>query len=108
MNDRHEELVKACKEGHLYDFIASEGHQFNKQELIEIIKNLDYAIYQYLGDECKEIEQLVPTCLDEYEFFGDTTAEEKAYFRYLSGEYTYQNYIDVCELEEMEQPRARK
>lgn len=30
----------------------------------------------------------------------DLTADELAYKRYLVGEYTYQDYVDVCELEE--------
>ena len=30
----------------------------------------------------------------------DLTADELAYQRYLKGEYTYQEYLDVCEMEE--------
>ena len=29
----------------------------------------------------------------------DKTADELAYLRYLNGEYTYQDYADVCEIE---------
>lgn len=108
MESKYEELIEACRKGHLYNFISNEAYRFDKEELIVILKNLDYAVYKRLGDQCKEVEQIVPECLDEYDFFGDTTAEEKAYFYYLSGSYSYQNYIDVCEQEEIEQPRARK
>ena len=30
------------------------------------------------------------------------TADELAYSRYLNGEYTYQDYVDVCDVEECE------
>lgn len=30
------------------------------------------------------------------------TADELAYERYLNGEYTYDDYVDVCEIEECE------
>lgn len=30
----------------------------------------------------------------------DLTADELAYQRFLNGEYTYQDYLDVCEMEE--------
>lgn len=32
----------------------------------------------------------------------DCSADELAYQRYLNGEYTYQEYLDVCEIEECE------
>jgi len=32
----------------------------------------------------------------------DKSADELAYQRYLSGDYTYQEYVDVCEIEECE------
>lgn len=32
----------------------------------------------------------------------DKTADELAYERYLSGEYTFEEYSDVCELQECE------
>lgn len=30
------------------------------------------------------------------------TADELAYERYLVGEYTYEDYVDVCNIEEVE------
>lgn len=36
----------------------------------------------------------------------DKTADELAYERYLNGEYTYEDYLVVCEIEECE-PEAR-
>lgn len=30
----------------------------------------------------------------------DKTADELAYERYLSGEYTFEDYLDVCSLQE--------
>ena len=109
MEDKYEELIKACREGSLYDFISNESYRFSKEELIAILKNLDYAIYQRLGDQTVEVEQKLPECLfDDCFFDDDITADEKAYFMYLSGSYSYQNYIDVCEQEDIKNPRPRK
>lgn len=107
-NERDEELVKACREGNLYDFISNNGYRFSKEELIEIVKQLTFSIYQRLGDQNNEVENLLPANLDEYYFFENLTADEVAYLRYLSGSYSYQNYIDVCEHEDVKEPRPRK
>lgn len=109
MEKKYEELIEACRKGHFYDFIASEAYRFDKEELVQILKNLDYAIYKRLIDQCKEVEQLLPECLEEEDFFGeDLTADEKAYISYLAGSYSYKQYIDVCEQENIEQPKPRR
>lgn len=112
MENKYEELIKACREGHLYDFITNNGYRFTKEEIIKIIKNLDYSIYDKLGEEqTTKIERVLLESLldDDEDFFGeDMTADEKAYVRYLSGNYTYVDYIRVCEQEDIKQPRPRK
>lgn len=51
------ELQNALRNGNLYDFIANNGWRFSKDELISIIKELDFAIYEKCGEEkLKEIE----------------------------------------------------
>ena len=108
MKERDKELLKACKEGNMYDFIANNAYQFTKEELVEILKQTYYAVYQRLQDQSKEVEQLIPWNLMDYDFFGeDLTADERAYIEYLSGNISYQNYLDVCEQEEVE-PEPRK
>lgn len=107
MESKYEELIEACREGHLYDFISNEAYRFDKEELVEIIKNLDYAIYRRLGDQCKEVEQLLPECLNEYEFFGKLTNEEETYVEYLSGSWSYETYLRTCKQNSLK-PRARK
>ena len=37
-----------------------------------------------------------------HNFTMDKTADELAYERYQSGEYTYEDYVDVCRQEECE------
>lgn len=109
MENKYEELVEACREGHLYDFIANEEWRFSKNELVQILKNLDYAIYERLGDQCIEVEWLLPNCLLNDGFFDeDITADEKAYLEYLSGYYSYNDYINVCEQEDIKKPKPRK
>lgn len=67
---KREELKKALKEGNLYDFISNEGRHFEKSELIDIIKNLDFAIYTlYGGDVCKDVENKTIETLNDYDFF---------------------------------------
>lgn len=37
--------IEALRNGKSYDFICQHGHEFTKDELIDIIKELDYTIY---------------------------------------------------------------
>ena len=52
-----EKFLSEFKNGTAFDFIKNEGHNFNKQELIEIIAELVYAIEDssLLDIERKEI-----------------------------------------------------
>ena len=43
--DRMKEYIEALRNGNSYDYICQHGHEFTKEELIDIIKELDYAIY---------------------------------------------------------------
>ena len=70
MEDRKIELMHALTQGHLYDFISNNGHRFEKQELIDIIKNLDYTIYSHLGeDKSNKVEKLLIQTLEDAEFW---------------------------------------
>lgn len=46
------ELIKALKQNNniLYDFISSSGYKLEKNELLLLLKELDYIVYV----ECKE------------------------------------------------------
>ena len=46
--DYMKEYIEALKNGKGYDWISEKGHSLNKYELIDIIKELDYAIYDRL------------------------------------------------------------
>lgn len=37
-------MIEALKEGRAYDYICNNGHEMTKGELIDIIKEYDYAI----------------------------------------------------------------
>ena len=107
MEEKYKELIEACREGKLYDFISNEAYRFTKDELIAILKNLDYAIYRRLGDQCKEVEQQLPECLNEYDFFEKLTNEEETYIEYLAGSWSYETYLRVCKRDGIK-PQPRK
>jgi hypothetical protein len=43
--NRMKAYLQALRNGNSYDYICNHGHEFTKDELIDIIKELDYAIY---------------------------------------------------------------
>lgn len=107
MRERDKELLKACRTGNMYDFIANNAYQFTKEELVDILKQTYYAIYQRLQGQNKEVEQLIPWNLYDYNFFGDLTADEIAYVEYMSGARSYDDYLTTCEFEDVEPEPAK-
>lgn len=108
LTETQKELIKACKEGNMYDYIANNAYKYSKDELVEILKQTYYAIYQRLQDQNKEVEQLIPWNLMDYGFFGeDLTADEQAYLDYLSGGCSYECYLRVCREKEIEPEPAK-
>lgn len=106
--EKQKELIKACKEGNMYDYISNNAYQYTKEELVEILKQTFYAIYERLGDQSKEVEQKIPDNLMDYDFFGeDLTADEQAYIDYLAGGCSYECYLRVCRQEECEPEPAK-
>jgi len=103
MYEKYEELLKACRTGNMYDFIANNAYQFTKEELVEILKQTFYAIYQRLGDQNKEVEQLIPDNLNDYGFFDDSIYQDndeqmvnEGYYEYLAGILSYETYLRMC------------
>ena len=107
MRGRDKELLEACKKGTMYDYISNNAYQFSKDELVEILKQTYYSIYQRLQDQNKEVEQLIPWNLYEYGFFEDLTADEIAYIEYIYGARSYKDYLTTCEFEEVEPEPAK-
>lgn len=64
-------LKVALQNGNLYDFISQEGRNFSKQQLIDIIKELDYTIYEFNEEVQKDIEAKTLLNLEDREFFSD-------------------------------------
>lgn len=63
-----ERIIEELRKGNLYDFIANEGWKLDKETLIDIIKELDFAMFSYLGENLiKNIENLVADELEERE-----------------------------------------
>lgn len=77
MKDLRKELKQALQEGRAYDFIANEGYQFSKDELIEIIKNYDFTLYQLakqtstIEETLKEYGSMVVDNLNDVDFFEE-------------------------------------
>lgn len=72
MRERDLELINACNNATLYDYIACNGYLYSKDELIEIIKQLEYSIYERLSDQTVEVTRLLPDNLKEYGFFDES------------------------------------
>ena len=71
--DRIKNYIEELKKGKGYDWISNYGHELSKYELIDIVKELEYAIYDNLYSfEAKEIydaaaEELMNSYYDEEE-----------------------------------------
>ena len=61
-----QELVDAIRCGHGYDYYCQNGTDFSKSELVDIIKEYDYAIYKM---------NLVSTKESVYEMIADNIEE---------------------------------
>ena len=107
MLTRNKALVKAIKEKRLFDYIANNGYEYSKNELIDIIKELAFTIEEHMEDDAQE-EKFASDLLENifsytYVFDrndDDCTQDEIAYSRYELGIDTYEDYLAVCEVEE--------
>lgn len=83
MKDLRKELRQALQEGRAYDFIANEGYRFTKEELIEIIKNYDFTLYQLakqtytIEETLREYGSMVVDNLNDYDFFEEEELMEE-------------------------------
>ena len=107
MLTRNKELVKAIKENRLFDYIGNNGYDFSRQELIDIIKEMDAICDCILGDEDQESfnNKLLDNLFDYTYIFDrnddDISENEKVYKRYQLGIDTYEDYLAVCEIDEV-------
>lgn len=72
MDASYQELIQAIKNRELYDFIANNGHKYSKTDLINIIKELEYAFYS-LPHARAEYSMGMDDCADN---LGDLWAED--------------------------------
>jgi hypothetical protein len=67
-----EELKKAFAEGTLYDFIANNYYAFTKDELKELILNLDWVATEGMNDaQTKEFYKTVEEELENRDFWAE-------------------------------------
>lgn len=73
MEQKYKDLIEALKKGSLYDYISNNGHLFFHSELVQIIKQLSFSVYEEVGEtQNRVIENRVIENLKEYDFFGPT------------------------------------
>ena len=72
MDKRYQELIQAIKNRELNDFIGNNGHTYSKTDLINIIKELDYAFYS-LPNARAEYSMGMDDCADN---LSDLWAED--------------------------------
>lgn len=56
------EFIKALRENKAYGYIANNGHNMSKEDLINIIKEYEYAIQSH---EEKEVHNRIAISLEE-------------------------------------------
>lgn len=74
------EIIKAVEEDNLYDFVSNEYYRMNKNDLVDLLKELTYAIYRgtrkyaMIQEEIREnlVEQL-------HELWDEEIAEEEEF-----------------------------
>ena len=66
--NRMKAYIEALRNGNSYDYICQHGHEFTKDDLIYIIKELDYAIYSEAKYAIKasEIYEAAATNMEEF------------------------------------------
>ena len=72
MEKCYQELIPSIKNHELYDFIGNNGHNYSKADLINIIKELDYAFYK-LPNARAEYSMGMDDCADN---LSDLWAED--------------------------------
>lgn len=66
-----EEIKEAILGGHLYDYVSNNQHRLSKYELVELVKNLDYAAYQNKFTNYKAFNIGVIDNLNDVDFFDE-------------------------------------
>lgn len=72
MEKCYQKLIQSIKNHELYDFIGNNGHNYSKADLINIIKELDYAFYR-LPNARAEYSMGMDDCADN---LSDLWAED--------------------------------
>ena len=58
--ENNKELKSALQNGQLFDYIANNGWRLTRDELVEIIKEYSWVVYQRVGENnLKTIETIV-------------------------------------------------
>ena len=71
-----EKLKEAILSDNLYDFIARNGYEMEKSDLIELIKHLDFTVYELYKNRISmenkdDFNQEFISNLNDYDFFEE-------------------------------------
>lgn len=70
--DKINEYIEALRNGKGFDWICNHGNELNKYELIDIVKELDYAIYDNLYDfDQKEVYEAAADELNDMYYYDE-------------------------------------
>lgn len=58
MKNKIKEFIEALKSGKCYSWICNHGHELNKYELIDIIKEYEYARVNMNDELAEKVEEL--------------------------------------------------
>ena len=60
------EILEAIEVNELYELVSTRGHEMDKQDLLNIIKELEYALYNNMSrTEKREINKIVVNELND-------------------------------------------
>lgn len=65
------EIKDAIVNGHLYDFVSNNSHRMDKDDFIDLVKNLDFTVYQNGKKEYESFCEKVIENLDDVDYFAE-------------------------------------
>lgn len=74
------EIIKAVEEDDLYDFVFNEYYRMNKNDLVDLLKELTYAIYRGTRKHAMIQEEIRENLTEQlHELWDEEIAEEEEF-----------------------------